>query len=70
MARRTIKTVRAGVCKITIARDSFDNEFVVSTFIGGKKVGGKGGGYFTHDKQDARNTAAATIRQLRRAGRC
>jgi hypothetical protein len=44
---------------------------VVTTDINGKRDGGKtDGGYFTDSKSDARGTAAAIIKRLRRAGRC
>lgn len=71
MARKKLHAVRAGRCLITIYKDSYAGEFVVTTDINGKREGGKaGGGYFTDSKSDARSTAAATIKQLRRQGRC
>lgn len=70
MARRTIKSVKFGRCAVTIAKDSYAGEYVVVTKVNGRVVGGKDGGYFTDDKRDARATAAATIKQLRRARSC
>jgi hypothetical protein len=70
MARRNLKTIKYRGCKVTIAKDSFAGEYVVTTFVNGKKQGGKDGGYFTDDKKDARGTAAATLRRLRREKRC
>ncbi len=68
MARRLVKSVALGRCAVKIYRDSDTREFVVRTILpGGRVSGGKeDGGYFTEDKSDARGTAAAQIRWLRK----
>lgn len=71
MARRLIKNVRVGRCAVKIYRDSDWNEYNVQQVVGGKIVGGReGGGYFTDNKQDARNVAAHEIRRLRKRPAC
>ena len=71
MSRRLIKRVRIGKCEVAIYKDSFAGEFVVRQKVGKRVVGGKeDGGYFTDDKQDARNTAARIIRDLRKKKSC
>ena len=42
-------------------------EFIVKTVVNGKVQGGKDGGYFTDDKQDALNTAASEVQRLSRS---
>ena len=64
---RLIKKISFGQCVVTIHRKPEFDEFVVRTKIGDRVVGGKSnGGYFTDDKHDARGTAAAMIKKLRR----
>jgi len=67
MARRRIKNVRFGRCSVSIHRDSAWNEYVVTTKAPTKRFRGT---YHTDDKRDARSTAAAQIRALRRARAC
>jgi hypothetical protein len=65
------KVIRFGRCQVRIKRLPATNEYRVTTAINGRVVGGNiDGGYFTDDAQDARGTAAATIRKLRRDGAC
>lgn len=68
MARRKIHTTRITPrCVVNILRDAEYGEYVVQAVVDGKVVGGRaGGGAFTNDKKDARGTAAAMVRQLRR----
>lgn len=71
MARKRIHSTRTGMCVVSIYRDSYAGEYVVTADVGGKRDGGKAsGGYFTDNKADARNTAASMLRKLRRDGRC
>ena len=71
MARRKLKAVKFGNCEVAIYRDSYANEYVVQTKVGGKIQGGaESGGYFTDDKGDARSTAAATIRTMKARSVC
>lgn len=72
MARRKLHQTRVGSrCVVRILRDRDYDEYIVQTAIDGRIVGGaEGGDYFTNDKQDARDTAAHTVKALRRAGRC
>lgn len=70
MSRRLVKKTTFGQCQVKIMKDSYAGEFVVQTIVKGKVDGGKDGGYFTDDKSDARSTAAAVIRRLRRERRC
>lgn len=70
MARRILKTLTNGNCKVTIAKDSFAGEYVVSTYVNGRKEGGKDGGYFTDDKKDAQATASAALQHAARRKRC
>ncbi len=66
MARR-LKAIRVGRCTVSIHRNTEWNEYVVTTKAPSRRYSGT---YHTDDKRDARNTAAAQIRQLRRAGVC
>ena len=67
MARRRIKSVRFGKCSVSIHRDAEWGEFVVTTKGPAKRFNGT---YHTGDKRDARGTAAAQLRWLRRIGGC
>lgn len=67
MARRRIKHVRVGRCAVDIYRDSETREFVVHTTMYG---GRRDSGYFTENKQDARNTAAHQAKWLRNRMSC
>jgi len=67
MARKLLHTTKYGTCKVQIYKDNYAGEFVVTTTVKGKVVGGKsGGGDFTESKQDARNSAAHQLRWLRK----
>lgn len=67
MAIKLIHQTRVGAkCAVKIYRNSEYNEFIVKTVVNGRVQGGKDGGYFTDDKADARGTAAAEIRRLRK----
>lgn len=66
MALRRIKHVRVGRCSVSIHRDSEWNEFRVTV----KAPGKHGGTAHEETKRDARATAAAEIKRLRRAGVC
>ena len=73
MARRRIKSVRVGLCSVSIHRDSEWDEYVVTAKASPAAVGvlqarKLSGTYHTSDKQDARNTAAQQIKMLRRGG--
>lgn len=70
MARRLLKSVPTGSCRVKIYKDSYAGEFVVQTIVKGKVQGGKGGGYFTEDRQDAEATATAITKQLTTDRRC
>ena len=70
MARFKPKRITYKRCTFTLKRKPSTDEFVVQTFVGGKLVGGKDGGYFTDDLADARATLAVTIKRVRREGRC
>ena len=72
MALRKLHETHVGThCVVRIYRNRDYGEYVVKTSIKGRIVGGAdGGGYFTDDKQDARNTAAVTIKALRKNARC
>lgn len=71
MARRKIKQVTFGKCQVAIYRDSYAGEYVVRATVGDRVQGGAtNGGYFTDDKRDARATAAAMVRKLKRTPAC
>lgn len=71
MAQRKIRSVKVGRCTVTIYRNVEWDEYRVVGKIGSKVIGGKsGGGYFTDDKQDARNNAALFVRNLRKRPAC
>lgn len=65
--RRRGRTIRFGKCSVSIRKDFNWGEYVVTTKAPVKKWRGT---YHTDDMTDARSTAAATIRQLRRARVC
>lgn len=67
MARRRLKSIRVGKCTVAIHRDTEWNEYVVSTRAPAKRMNGT---YHTDSKSDARSTAAAQIRTLRKSGVC
>ena len=68
---KLIRSTRAGrFCNVNIYRNAEYDEYVVKAVVGGRVQGGKDGGYFTPDKQDARSTAAAEVRRLRRMPAC
>ena len=67
MARRRLKNIRVGRCSVAIHRDTEWGEFVVTTKGPAKRFNGT---YHTTTKSDARGTAAAQIRWLRRIGGC
>jgi len=70
MARFKPKRITYKRCTFTLKRKPATDEFVVQTFVSGKLVGGKDGGYFTDDLPDARATLAATIKRARRGLMC
>lgn len=70
MAIKKIHHTRVGSCVVNIYRDAELNEYVVKTVVNGRVQGGKGGGYFTSAKDDARGTAAAEVRRLRKLSAC
>jgi hypothetical protein len=71
MALRKIHETRVGPsCAVRIYRDPEYGEYVVKTIVGGKTVGGKGGGAFESDKAAARGTAAAQVRWLKKRPAC
>jgi len=67
---RKIHGTRVGRCAVNIYRNPEWGEYVVKTIINGRVQGGKDGGYFTSDKQDARGTAAQEIKRIRRLPSC
>lgn len=67
---KRIHSTRVGHCHVNIYRNAEYDEFVVKTVVGGRVIGGKDGGYFTGDKQDARDTAAQEIKRIRRYPSC
>jgi hypothetical protein len=67
MAKRRLKNIRVGRCAVAIHKDSEWGEFVVITKGPVKRFNGT---YYTALKSDARSTAAAQIRWLRRIGGC
>lgn len=65
------KLIRFGRCSVQIKYDRDWEQYRVIQKVGGKVAGGKkNGGYFTDDRQDARNTAASIIKKLRKRGIC
>jgi hypothetical protein len=71
MARRKIHTIRVGAkCSVGVYRDSELDEFIVRSVVNGRTVGGKDGGYFTDDKEDAFDTAKAEAAHLRTRPMC
>jgi hypothetical protein len=68
---KKIHETRIGQCAIKIYFNREYDEYQVKTVIGGKVVGGRdGGGYFTNDKKDARQTAASMARALKKRPVC
>jgi hypothetical protein len=67
MARRCIKSIRFGRCSVSIHRDREWDEYVVTTKGPARRFNGT---YHTSHKGDARSTAAAQVRWLRRIGGC
>jgi len=68
---RKIHGTRVGErCAVNIYRNPEYDEYVVKTVINGRVQGGKDGGYFTTDKQDARGTAAQEVKRIRRLPPC
>ncbi len=63
---RKIHTTKVGKCAVTIYRDSFNADFIVRRTMSGRTDKG----YFTEDKQDARDTAAYIARGLRHSPAC
>jgi hypothetical protein len=67
---RILHSTRVGRCAVNIYRNAEYDEYIVKSVVGGRVQGGEDGGYFTADKQDARSTAAAEVRRLRRVPAC
>jgi hypothetical protein len=63
---RLLHTTRVGTCAVKIYTNPIYHEYVVKTIQAGRKQGE----YFTDDKQDARNTAAAQARWLKKRRSC
>lgn len=61
--RRIHDPILVGRCRVDIYRDAEWNEFVVKTKAPTARLRGE---YRTDDKQDARSTAAAQVRFLRK----
>ena len=57
-------------CSVKIFRNPEYGEWVVKSVINGKVIGGKDGGSFESSKADARGTAAAMVRELRKRPAC
>lgn len=71
MAQRKIHATRVSKrCAVNIYWSAEWNEYVVKQIVDGRIQSGPGSGYFTTDKQDARDTAAVIARSLRRSPRC
>jgi hypothetical protein len=71
MAIKKLHETRVGAhCAVRIYRNSEFDEYIVKTIINGRVQGGKDGGAFTSDKADARGTAAAEVRRLRKQRSC
>lgn len=70
MAKFKPKRITYKRCAFTLKRKPATDEFVVQTFVGGKLVGGKDGGYFTDGLKDARAMLAATIKRARHGLMC
>ena len=70
MALKKIQEYVVGRCAVQIFRNPEYGEFVVKTVVNGKVQGGKNGGYFTDNKQDALDTAAVEIKRLSQLKSC
>jgi len=70
MAQRKIREIAVGKCAVRVYRDPEWDQYIVKSIVGGKVVGGKEGGYFTDDKEDAFGTAEAEAAALRRRPAC
>ena len=57
-------------CSVKIYKNTEYGEFVVKAVINGKVEGGKDGGAYESSKKDARGTAAAFVRNLRKRPAC
>ncbi len=69
MALRTLHTTKVGAYSIAIQRDSEWDEYRVTTKVGGR-ITPHGGVYYTTDKRDARGTAAAEVRRIKKLPSC
>lgn len=69
MSKKLIKTTRVGKCSVKIYRDSEYGEYNVKSIMAHGKPG-PGDGYFTDNKKDARDTAAHSVRWLKKRRSC